>query len=163
LARSVLKERRYRGGIVTRRARFLLTMTLLVACVPRARAQEAVPAAPMPLYRPPPRYLVVDPVELEERGHRKKVAGAVLMGIGIGLTAIGVGLAIDGALHVQCTGHEEHAVCTPSFAASELQLGSVGAVVGQILTLVGIPVYIVGGRQVASARRLMGQPLAVAW
>ena len=148
---------------MTRPARALLTMTLLLALAPRAQAQEAVPSAPMPLYRPPPRYLVVDPVELEERGHHKKVAGAVLMGIGVGLSVLGVGLAIDGALHVQCSGHEEHAVCTPSFAASELQLGTVSVVVGQILTLVGIPVYVVGGRQVASARRLMGQPLAVAW
>ena len=98
-----------------------------------------------------------DPLELERRGHAKKVAGAVLMGVGLGLTAIGLGLALDGALHVQCSGHEEHAVCTPSSAASELQLGETGAALGQIMTIVGIPLFVVGAKQVDDAHRLSGQ------
>lgn len=99
----------------------------------------------------------LDPQELERRGHSKKVAGAVLMGLGLGLTAVGLGLALDGALHVHCTGHEEHAVCEPSSAASELQLGETGAALGQIMTVVGIPIYVVGAKQVADGRRLSGQ------
>jgi hypothetical protein len=98
-----------------------------------------------------------DPQALEQRGHRKKVAGAVLMGLGLGLTAVGLGLALDGALHVHCTGHEEHAVCEPSSAASELQLGETGAAFGQLMTVVGIPIYVVGAKQVADGRRLSGQ------
>jgi hypothetical protein len=120
----------------------LLTALASIASYPeRARAQE-----------PPPPSL-----ELEQRGHRKKVIGAVLMGVGIGLSAVGIGLALDGAMHAECSGHEEHAVCKPSFATSELDAGTTSLLFGQVLTIVGIPVYIVGGRQVATARRLSGQ------
>ena len=79
------------------------------------------------------------------------------MGLGAGLTALGIGLAIDGALHAECSGHEEHAVCKPSFATSELDGGTGAILLGQVLTIVGIPVYIVGGRQVAQARRFSAQ------
>lgn len=125
-----------------------------------ARAQEPTPAPC--LNAPPPRYqpaytLPVDPVELEHRGRRKKTAGAVLMGVGTALSVVGAGFALDGALHAQCSGHEEHAVCTPSLATSELQLGTMGLLLGQVMTVVGIPIYIVGGRQVAAARRLLGE------
>ncbi len=153
---------------MTRLAGSLQTMMLMAALLsfgsydPRsARAQESPPASltvPTPLYQAPPGYLApIDPAELEHRGRRKKVIGAVLMGVGIGMSALGIGLALDGALHAQCSGHEEHAVCEPSFAESELQLGPTALVLGQIMTLVGIPIYIVGGRQVAAARRLSGQ------
>jgi hypothetical protein len=106
--------------------------------------------------------LQVDAAELEHRGRSKKVAGAVLMGLGFGLAAIGIGVALDGALHAQCSGHEEHAVCVPSAATTEMDLGTTTAVVGTLMGLVGIPVYVVGSVQVAKARRLSAvtlQPL----
>jgi hypothetical protein len=121
------------------------------------------PTALPPSYALPPRPLsTVDPVELEERGHRKKVIGAVLMGVGAGLSVIGLGFAVEGGLHAHCSGHEEHATCTPSAATSELQLGSLGLAAGTVMSLVGIPVYVAGGAQVAKARRLAAltvQPL----
>jgi hypothetical protein len=119
----------------------------------RASAQQAAPQ-PYYYYAPPRPQLIVNPAELEQRGHRKKVIGAVLIGIGVGLSAIGIGFAIDGAMHAQCSGHEEHAVCTPSSATSRMELGSTAAVVGGVLAIVGTPIYIVGGVQVSRARRL---------
>jgi hypothetical protein len=130
----------------------------------RAHAQEA-PLPPPTVYLPPPpvyyapspSVLPVDPVELEQRGHRKKVAGAILMGVGAVLSVVGAGFAIDGALHAECSGHEEHAVCKPSSATAEVEGGSTALLLGQVMTVVGVPVYIVGGRQVARARRLSAQ------
>jgi hypothetical protein len=159
--------------------RLAVVGSLLMCSVGAARAQDAVvepppppippppPSyyyvpAPAPYYVPPPPRLTIDPVELEQRGHRKKVAGAVLMGLGVGLTAVGIGFGIHGALHAECHGHEEHATCTPSAATTEMQLGTTGAVVGTVMAIAGIPVYIVGGAQVAKARRLSAlslQPL----
>ncbi len=146
---------------MTRSAALLALLVALldaVAATP-ARAQEAtVQPPPVYDYAPPPRYASpVDPVELEHRGRKKKVAGAVLIGLGTALSVAGFGFAVDGALHAQCSGHEEHAVCTPSFATTELQLGPTAVLLGQVMTVVGIPVYVVGGRKVARARRLSGQ------
>jgi hypothetical protein len=157
--------------------RLLLIGALVSCCVRGARAQEGgvepppppppppsyyyVPA-PAPYYVPAPARLTIDPVELEQRGQRKRVAGAVLMGLGFGLTVVGLGFGIDGALHAECHGHEEHATCTPSAATTEAQLGTAGAVLGTVMGIAGIPVYIVGSAQVAKARRLTAlsvQPL----
>ena len=132
-------------------------------------AQEVEPAppqyyapAPPQYYAPAPPLAVVDPAELEARGHHKKLVGALLMGIGAGLTVVGLGFAIDGAAHSHCSGHEEHATCTPSAATTEAELGDLAAAAGTIMAIAGIPVYVVGGAQVAKARRLAAlsvQPL----
>jgi hypothetical protein len=110
-----------------------------------------------PAYAPAPYAIQVDPAELERRGRTKKVVGAVFMGLGTALSIVGIGLTIDGGLHAECHGHEEHATCKPSPALTEFDAGAGALFVGQVLTIVGIPVYIVGGRQVARARRLAGQ------
>jgi hypothetical protein len=135
----------------------------------KARAQEA-PVPPPPAYPPaayppapagddgqPPNASQVDPAELEQRGQDKKTLGVILMGVGAGLAVIGTGFAVDGALNMECSGHEEHAVCKPSPAKSEFEMGSAAALLGVVMAVVGIPVYIVGARQVAKARRLSGQ------
>jgi hypothetical protein len=61
-------------------------------------------AAPPGYYYPAPYAAPIDTGDLERRGRAKKIAGAVLLGVGAGLSAIGIGLAVDGALHVarQC-------------------------------------------------------------
>jgi hypothetical protein len=109
-------------------------------------APDYVPAPP---YAPP-----LDPVELEHRGKRKKIIGGLLIGVGTALSIAGAVLFIDGAWDSRCSGHEEHIHCAPSPGDGEAQFGVGALLVGQIMTLVGIPVYVVGGRQMAKARRL---------
>ena len=143
-------------------ARAIIAYWLLFYGVHRVYAQEVVLAPPPQYYAPARPLTVVDPAELEARGHHKKLVGALLMGIGAGLTVVGLGFAIDGAAHAHCSGHEEHATCTDSAATTEAQLGSLAAAGGTVMALVGIPVYVVGGAQVAKARRLAAltvQPL----
>ena len=139
--------------------------------VPSPPPQLEAPSPPPQLDAPsPPQYNAaplrpwLPPVdsraaELAGRGHRKKVAGAVLMGVGAGLSVLGIALALDVAVNrqISCAGHEEHAVCTPSPALTELNSGYVAVSVGQLMMLVGIPVYVVGSVQAAKARRWSGQ------
>lgn len=141
---------------------YLLLSASCVACA-QEDSVALVPqpyAAPAPPYVAPPPYATpIDAAELERRGQHKRVAGGVLMGLGAALTILGMALAIDVAANrqISCSGHEEHATCTPSPALTELQSGYVAAVGGQLLLLAGIPVYVVGSVQVARARRLAPQ------
>jgi hypothetical protein len=140
---------------------------LLLSAPHVARAQEE-PAATAPEYDPrvqpyvaaPPYLLPVDVAELERRGQEKKIAGAVMMILGGALNIVAIGLTIDVLANkppLHCTGHEEHIMCDPSPADTELNVTYAAAVTGQLLLLAGIPVYVVGSVQVARARRLSTQ------
>ena len=139
--------------------RLIAIALAFVSVTSLARAQEE--AAPEPLPPPPPPVVTMTPPlpppyistlsghELVRRGHRKKVAGGVLMGIGSAMLAGGMVLvAIDSA------SHHPGGPLEPA--------GQILGLVGAPLILAGIPTYIVGGYQMDKGRRLQLSGFAAA-
>ena len=133
----------------------LIAITLaLVSMTSLVRAQEA--AAPEPLPPPPPPVVTTRPApplyistlsgeELVRRGHRKKVAGGVLMGIGSAMLVGGIVLVAIDSANRRPGGPLEPA-------------GEIISAVGAPLLIAGIPTYIVGGYQMDKGKRLQIPP-----
>jgi len=115
--------------------KLLLTLALL-ASAGVVRAQEYIPP---PIVAPAPwqpfNYQLDE--ELAARGHRNKIAGAVLIAAGSLVLAAGQGLVIWAGTHND---------------AGMIAGGAVTAFAGLVMNLIGIPVYVVGGSQVKRAR-----------
>jgi hypothetical protein len=149
------------ASAVRRVAAVLLGVAVLAWSAPPARAQSQNPApplalvmpAPAPAFLPPPR----DPpdlpsvsVDLERRGHQKKVTGASLMAVGSLIAASGLAVLLDGALD-----HGNPGLCAGRCSGSDLVVaGSVGLAVGTAAAVTGIPIWLSGVSDAREALRL---------
>ena len=117
-----------------------------------AHAQEAVnipppPPPPVAVLQPPPQWVAPGYAkDLEHRGHTKKVAGALLMGLGSAAVVTGIVLNV---LDQRCDNNRCYSDRGQLYAPS-IALGLVGGAA----ILAGIPTYVVGGFEVAKGRRL---------
>jgi hypothetical protein len=117
-------------------------------CLPRiVQAQELTPPPPIAppgyCYSPlPPCPAPVDADDRERRGRSKKIAGAIMLGVGAALSVAGIGLLATSRSYNEST---------------HIPLGGTALLVGQLSSIAGIPVYVVGAAQVDRARRWRGQ------
>jgi hypothetical protein len=144
-------------------AAVVLVFGVLVTGAGRGRAEEAMsplpdedPAPPMvqvapPVYYAPAAYYPAQPPcviasDLERRGRAKKAAGGALLGVGAGMTALGIALAAVGGSRGYYNGAGAAAAVT----------GYTSIFFGQLSMLAGIPVFAVGSAQVNKAYRAAG-------
>lgn len=120
--------------------RVLLGVALLLL-TGEVRAQEYIPP---PIVAPPPYqpYSYQLDQELAARGHRNKVAGAILIAIGSLSLAAGQALIIYDSVH--SFGRRDNIGYLAGGVAAE--------VAGIAMNAIGIPVYVVGGSQMKRAR-----------
>jgi hypothetical protein len=135
---------------------------------PQPAPDLSQPAPPPGYYvppQPPPGYVFVSPpaaqlAALEAAGRHKKLAGAILMGSGAGLVLIGSALWIAGAW-------SQDDACVQANRANTFPNGDHGcengalvaagagtALFGTAVLITGVPVYIIGGSQIARAYQL---------
>jgi hypothetical protein len=126
-------------------------------------AQEVPP----PIIAPPPpiswRSGIDFDQQLKERGRRNKIAGGVLIGLGSAILAAGQVLTIyalenpqqlyviNGTLQNNPSLCGPHGCDNQRYNTGMIAGGAVMAVAGAIMTLVGIPVYAVGGSEMHKA------------
>jgi hypothetical protein len=130
----------------------------------RAGAQEFSPPWPPPRVPPPP-WLTLAPAHvraLELSGLHKKRVGAILIGAGSTIGAVGTGLTIAGwAEGDRCDGRDDHDRCHNS---ALVIAGATTTAVGLGAVIPGIVVYVRGGSELDRARnlRLWGRgPLSI--
>jgi hypothetical protein len=149
-----------------RRATQLVLSMIVLAAAVRARAEEP-PPPPLPPPRWIPVYLAPPPTPaeidaLERRGHERKRTGAILLGAGIGIAAIGTGLMIGGAWedngchhsHDSFDHHHQGFDC----GVSALSIaGFTTTFIGAAAIIPGAFIFSDGARDVARARMLRGR------
>jgi hypothetical protein len=147
-----------------RAMKIVLSLIVLVAAA-RARAEEPQQQLPpprwIPVYvAPPPTPAEID--ALERRGHERKRTGAILLGAGIGIAAIGTGLMIGGAWddngchhnHDSFDHHHQDFGC----GVSALSIAGVTTTfIGVAAIIPGAFIFSDGARDVARARMLRGR------
>src|SRR5262245_53012158 len=127
-----------------------LTLAVLLLTAQSAFAQQVtvIPPPPpgAPQWMPNP-----EAQDLLQRGRRKKLAGALLMGIGGGVLLTGTALAAWAYTANDCGQFANMRGCVnnPVF-----QTGAVAIAVGFGALIAGIPVYAVGAAQVRRAQRM---------
>jgi len=141
--------------------RVITALVVLAFAAPAARAQSGhAPAPPLALVIPAPAPafmpLAHDPpeitppsVDLERRGHQKKVTGATLMSVGSLVAATGLAVLLDGALEKNDPG-----LCAGRCSGGDLVVaGSVGLAMGTAAAVTGIPFWVSGVNDARQALR----------
>jgi hypothetical protein len=138
-----------------------LLLALILVAPGLVRAQEAY--IPPPIVAPPPyqpfRYQTDQ--ELSARGHRNKVAGGVLIGLGSAAIVAGAAMTIFAATHPEklpeftpqyCFQGSSSCGSARRYDVGLIAGGLVTSIAGFVMNAVGIPVYAVGGSQMKKAR-----------
>ena len=123
-----------------------IIVAVLLLTMHSSFAQEVVVIPPPPVWVQPPN---PDANDLLRRGQRKRLAGALLMGIGGGLLLTGAGLAAWSFAVNDCGQFANTRSCTYN---AGMWTGAVAMAVGFGGIIAGIPLYVVGNHQVKRAR-----------
>ncbi len=138
--------------------RMLSLFFVFIVAIP-ARAQQALPPAAPGYYVPVPPQNLVLADDLEDRGRHKKRVGVALMSVGGALILIGQGLLWFGLSQgSSCTTPAIQPTHTTCITRGENYLwgGLVTTFGGLGLLGAGIPVFVIGNRQVKKANALRG-------
>jgi hypothetical protein len=137
----------------------VLACALAASLPAAAQTTTRPPAPPLALVLPPPAPAFLPPsrdppeltgpsVDLERRGHRKKITGGTLMGLGSLVAASGLAVLLNGALDAN-----NPRLCAGRCSGSDLVVaGSVGLAVGTAAAVTGVPIWLSG---VSDARRAL--------
>jgi hypothetical protein len=139
--------------------RVLAAVWALVVAAPAFAQPAPHPAPPLALVVPAPAPAFLPPtrdppeltgvsVDLERRGHQKKLTGASLMAVGSLVAVTGLGLLLDGAIN-----SADPRLCGGRCSGNDLVVaGSIGLAIGTAAAATGIPVWLSG---VGDARRAL--------